>query len=27
LAKRQREAYEKMMQSRNKDLDKLINVI
>jgi hypothetical protein len=26
LAKRQREAYEKMMQSRNKDLDKLINV-
>lgn len=26
LANRQRQAYEKMMQSRNKDLDKLINV-
>lgn len=26
LAKRQREAYEKMMQTRNKDLDKLIKV-
>lgn len=25
-AKRQAEAYEKLMQSRNKDLDKLINV-
>jgi glutamate synthase domain-containing protein 3 len=26
LAKRQRSAYEKMMNSRNKDLDKLIKV-
>jgi hypothetical protein len=26
LANRQRQAYEKMMQTRNKDLDKLINV-
>lgn len=26
LAKRQRDAYEKMVSSRNKDLDKLINV-
>lgn len=26
LANRQRLAYEKMMQTRNKDLDKLINV-
>lgn len=26
LAKRQRQAYEKMMNSRNKDLDKLIKV-
>lgn len=26
MAKRQRETYEKMMNSRNKDLDKLINV-
>ena len=26
MARRQREAYEKMMQSRNTDLDKLINV-
>lgn len=26
LAKRQREEYNKMMNSRNKDLDKLINV-
>ncbi len=26
LAKRQQVAYEKMMNSRNKDLDKLINV-
>lgn len=26
MARRQREAYEKMMQSRNQDLDKLINV-
>lgn len=26
LAKRQRDAYDKMMNSRNKDLDKLINV-
>ncbi len=26
MARRQRESYEKMMQSRNQDLDKLINV-
>jgi hypothetical protein len=26
LAKRQKDAYDKMMQTRNKDLDKLINV-